>query len=126
MDSGFFSLAFWTPGPIELFVILLVALLLFGKRLPEVGKSLGKGLVEFKRGISGIEEEFDQAAQSTDAGKSSNAQGQHSGEGPGHASGGGTQAEATVARGKGASDDTEPVTQASESESPREPARSDS
>jgi len=32
--------------------------LLFGKRLPEVGRSLGKGIVEFKKGLRGIEDEF--------------------------------------------------------------------
>lgn len=43
----------------ELLVILTVALLLFGKRLPEVGKSLGKGIVEFKKGLKGIEDEVE-------------------------------------------------------------------
>lgn len=42
----------------ELAVILLVGILLFGKRLPEVGRSLGKGIVEFKKGLKGIEEEI--------------------------------------------------------------------
>jgi len=31
--------------------------LLFGKKLPEVGRSLGKGLVEFKRGLQGLEDD---------------------------------------------------------------------
>lgn len=40
-----------TPGPFEIIVILLVVLLLFGaKRLPELARSLGKSLNEFKRG----------------------------------------------------------------------------
>jgi sec-independent protein translocase protein TatA len=46
----------------ELLIILVIALLLFGKRLPEVGKSIGKGIVEFKKGLKGIEEEVDDAA----------------------------------------------------------------
>lgn len=38
------------PGPMEIIVILLVVLLLFGaKRLPEIGKSLGEGIKEFKK-----------------------------------------------------------------------------
>jgi len=37
----------------------VIALLLFGKRLPEVARSLGKGIVEFKKGVRGIEEEID-------------------------------------------------------------------
>lgn len=46
-------------GPMEIIAILVIALLLFGKRLPEVGRSLGKGIVEFKKGIKGVEEEID-------------------------------------------------------------------
>lgn len=45
-------------GPFEMMVFGVIALLLFGKRLPEVARSLGKGMVEFKRGIRGVEEEF--------------------------------------------------------------------
>ncbi len=44
-------------GPGELMVVGLIAVLLFGKRLPEVGKSLGKGIVEFKKGLRGIEDD---------------------------------------------------------------------
>jgi sec-independent protein translocase protein TatA len=36
----------------ELIVIMVVLLLLFGRRLPEVGKSIGKGIVEFKKGLN--------------------------------------------------------------------------
>lgn len=42
------------PGPLELLVILLVILLLFGgKRLPEIGKALGEGIKEFKKALEG-------------------------------------------------------------------------
>src|SRR5438067_1084263 len=37
-------------------------LLIFGKRLPEVGKSLGKGIVEFKKGLKGIEDDIEVAS----------------------------------------------------------------
>ena len=47
---------FGMPGGIEWIVILIVALLIFGKRLPEVMKSMGKGIVEFKKGIKGVED----------------------------------------------------------------------
>lgn len=50
-------------GPIELTVILVIALLLFGKRLPEVMKSMGRGVVEFKKGIRGIEDDIDTNTQ---------------------------------------------------------------
>jgi sec-independent protein translocase protein TatA len=45
-------------GPPEMIVVGVIAVLLFGKRLPEVGRSLGKGIVEFKKGLRGIEDEF--------------------------------------------------------------------
>jgi sec-independent protein translocase protein TatA len=53
-------------GPWEIGVILVIALLIFGKRLPEVGKSLGKGIVEFKRGLHGVEDEIESAVHKTD------------------------------------------------------------
>jgi TatA/E family protein of Tat protein translocase len=41
----------------ELLILLVVLLLVFGaKRLPEMGKSLGKGMREFKDGISGLDD----------------------------------------------------------------------
>ena len=48
------------PGGVgvpEMMIVGIIALLLFGKRLPEVAKSLGKGIVEFKKGINGIEDD---------------------------------------------------------------------
>lgn len=53
----------WIPGPAEWVIIGAIALLLFGKRLPEVGRSLGKGIVEFKKGLKGIEDEVETAAE---------------------------------------------------------------
>lgn len=50
------------PGGWEWIVILAIGLLLFGRRLPEVGRSLGKSIVEFKKGIKGIEEEINEAS----------------------------------------------------------------
>jgi sec-independent protein translocase protein TatA len=44
-------------GPPELLVIMVVAVLVFGKRLPEVGRSLGKGIVEFKKGLRGMNDD---------------------------------------------------------------------
>lgn len=44
----------------ELLFIFVVALLVFGpKRLPELGRSLGKGLAEFKRATSGLKESIE-------------------------------------------------------------------
>jgi len=55
-------LGFWTPGPLELVVILVVAVLLFGRRLPEIARNLGKSLTEFKRGIHEAKETKDELA----------------------------------------------------------------
>ena len=45
-------------GPWELAILLVVVLLIFGpKRLPEMGKSLGKGMREFKDSITGKDDE---------------------------------------------------------------------
>ena len=46
-------------GPAEIIVLLIVGVLLFGRRLPEVGRYLGKGIVEFKKGVKGLEDEVD-------------------------------------------------------------------
>ena len=45
------------PGMTDWIVIGIIGLLLFGKRLPEVGRSLGKGIVEFKKGLQGIDDD---------------------------------------------------------------------
>ena len=43
-------------GPLELIVVLVVALLVFGpKRLPDLGRSLGSGMREFKESVTGAD-----------------------------------------------------------------------
>ncbi len=54
-----------SPGPMEMLIIGIVAILLFGNRLPSVMRSLGRGFVEFKRGLSGIEDEIERAVHDT-------------------------------------------------------------
>lgn len=51
------SLLFAFIGVPEIIILSLVILLLFGNRLPAVMRSLGQGVVEFKKGVQGIEEE---------------------------------------------------------------------
>ncbi len=48
-------------GPFELTIVAAVVLLLFGNRLPGAMRSLGRSVVEFKKGVSGIEEEIEDA-----------------------------------------------------------------
>ncbi len=52
-------------GPLELFIVAVIILLLFGNRLPSVMRSLGQGMVEFKKGMQGIEEDKDKDAAKT-------------------------------------------------------------
>lgn len=52
------SLALIGPiGTPELLIILVVALLMFGGRLPEVAKSLGKSVNQFKRGLKEVDDD---------------------------------------------------------------------
>ena len=46
-------------GPMELFIILVIVLVLFGaRRVPEIGASIGKGIREFKRSVSDVERQI--------------------------------------------------------------------
>lgn len=60
-----FTLAFGLPGHMEWIVLLVLGLLIFGKRLPEVGRSIGRSIVEFKKGIRGIEDEIETESSSS-------------------------------------------------------------
>ena len=51
----------WTWGWGETIVLLVIAVLLFGRRLPEIARSLGKSLVEFKKGIKETKDDIDKA-----------------------------------------------------------------
>ena len=50
----------------ELVVIGIVAVLLFGKKLPEVAKSVGKSYTQFRKGLSEMQGEFHRAMDSSD------------------------------------------------------------
>lgn len=50
-------------GPLQWLIILALGLLIFGRKLPEVGRSLGLAIVEFKKGLKGIDSESDEAAE---------------------------------------------------------------
>jgi sec-independent protein translocase protein TatA len=63
-DLTLHALAFLGPiGMPEMIVLGILGVLIFGKRLPEVGKSLGKGIVEFKKGLQGIDEDVEKTVQ---------------------------------------------------------------
>jgi sec-independent protein translocase protein TatA len=49
----------WTPGPLEIVIILVIVLVIFGpKRLPDLGRSLGRGMREFKDSVTGKDNEL--------------------------------------------------------------------
>ena len=56
---GFFG----APGPMEMLIVGVILLLLFGNRLPRVMRSLGRGVVEFKKGVQGIEDDTENSDQ---------------------------------------------------------------
>jgi len=59
LGTGLFGL-----GPTELIIILAIVLLLFGpKKLPEIGKAIGSGVRELKKGVEGKEEESAKAKE---------------------------------------------------------------
>lgn len=49
-------------APSHILIVAIIALLLFGDRLPEVMRSVGKGVAEFKKGLRGIESAMEAAA----------------------------------------------------------------
>jgi sec-independent protein translocase protein TatA len=49
-------------SPFHWLIIAVIVLLLFGNRLPSVMRSLGQGVVEFKKGLQGVEDEVKNAA----------------------------------------------------------------
>ena len=53
------------PGGWEWLIILIVALLIFGKRLPGSNEVLRRGIVEFKKGVKGVEEEVEDSSSKT-------------------------------------------------------------
>jgi sec-independent protein translocase protein TatA len=50
-----------TPGPLEIIIVLIIVLVIFGpKRLPDLGRSLGRGMREFKDSVTGKDKEHEQ------------------------------------------------------------------
>lgn len=65
----------WGFSGWELGVLLVLGLLIFGRRLPELGRSVGKTIVEFKKGLAGIESDVNSSSNAPTPGNSSNSNG---------------------------------------------------
>lgn len=50
-------LAFFTPGPMEIAIIGIVAVLIFGNQLPKIARNLGSAIPSFKKGLSDVNDE---------------------------------------------------------------------
>ncbi len=62
------AIFFGPPGMVELLVVAMIFLLLFGNRLPSVMRSMGRGIVEFKKGVKGIEDDVEEAGNRVENG----------------------------------------------------------
>ncbi len=51
------------PGGAEWIIILVIAVLIFGRRLPEIARGIGKSITEFKKGVKGMEDEVKSAGK---------------------------------------------------------------
>ncbi|HVX85614.1 MAG TPA: twin-arginine translocase TatA/TatE family subunit [Phycisphaerae bacterium] len=65
--NAMMPLAFFNFSPIELIIFGFLGILLFGRRLPEIGKSLGKTIVEFKKGLNSSGEDISHAMNEDNA-----------------------------------------------------------
>ncbi len=70
LASSFFPvpvafLPFGGIGPWEMAIVGIVAVLLFGKRLPEVGRNLGRSMMEFKKGLNELQNEVNNAGRTS-------------------------------------------------------------
>lgn len=50
-------------GPMEIVVIVVLGVLLFGRKLPDMGRYLGKSITEFKKGMKGLEDDLESPGQ---------------------------------------------------------------
>ncbi|MSQ90734.1 MAG: twin-arginine translocase TatA/TatE family subunit [Phycisphaerales bacterium] len=63
-------LAFFNFSGWELAIILVLGLLIFGRRLPELGRSVGKTIVEFKKGLADVQTEVRDASNQANGAQS--------------------------------------------------------
>ena len=59
--------AFGVSSPLTYLAVAAIAFLLFGNRLPSVMRSLGRSVVEFKKGVAGIEDDLEEAVNEAES-----------------------------------------------------------
>jgi sec-independent protein translocase protein TatA len=59
--------ALWTPQGLDWLWILLIVVVIFGKKLPDVARSLGKSLTQFKKGLREAEDEVEETKKEIDS-----------------------------------------------------------
>ena len=62
MSTPLFAI-FGMPGHMEILIIGVIILLLFGHRLPGIMRSLGKGIVEFKKGVNDVQDDVESSVE---------------------------------------------------------------
>ncbi len=78
MPNSTAILAIWpldAIGPHEWIIIAVAAVILFGSRLPELGRMLGRSIVEFKKGVRSMQEEMAKASNEVESNSQSTASG---------------------------------------------------
>ncbi len=56
-------------GPWELVVVLLIVTLLFGKRIPDLARSVGRSVLEFKKGTEGVDDDVPPPGKTSPTGR---------------------------------------------------------
>lgn len=54
------TFAFWTPGPVEIIICVVLMFLIFGpSRIPKMARGIGSSFTEFKKGLKGVKDEVE-------------------------------------------------------------------